>query len=202
MKRMYALFPYRQATDAIDEPRADCLSKKNLRLLPRLLLFLAVAPFSPANSETAGKQTSTVDTGTQAIKDEAIELIGRLRQLEQKLLYPAHTRLSVFVSVAENSPVQPRSISILIDGDTVTNHVYTQRETDALRSGGIQHLFTGNTTTGKHSLSVRFDETRKDGRVDTHKAEYNFKKDTRARYIEISVGGDRSGKPVTIRSRH
>ena len=200
---MPASIPNRHKTDATVQAHADCGVVTRLRCLPILILVIAVASASPARSETERRPSGTADSDTQAIKDEAIQLISRLRQLEQKLLYPAHTQLSVFLAIAQDSPVQPRAISLFIDGDIVTSHVYTQKETDALRTGGIQRLFTGNTTTGRHSLSVSFDETLKGGTVRRHKAKYNFKKDSKARLVEIILGSKQStGQPLTIRSRN
>ena len=200
---MPAFFPNRHKTDATVQAHADCSVTTRLRCLPLLFLVFILASTSPARGETERRQSGTANSDTQAIKDEAIQLISRLRQLEQKLLYPAHTQLSVFLSVAQDSPVEPRAISLVIDGDTVTSHVYTQKETDALRTGGIQRLFTGNTTTGKHSLSVSFDETLKGGAVRRHQVKYNFKKGSKAGLIEIILGNEQTaGQPVTIRSRN
>ena len=160
------------------------------------LLILALVVTAPARSETADKAAAD----TEALKYEAVDLISRLHRLEQKLLYPAHTRVSVFLSVAQNSHVDPHSVSLEIDNNKVTDHMYTQREASALRSGGIQRLHTGNMLTGKHRLQVSFRQIQKDGSIRTHKLEYKFDKDDKAEYIEIIVD---STKPyIVIESRN
>jgi hypothetical protein len=145
------------------------------------LLMLALIPASPAYSETSGKPAAD----TEALTSEAVELISRLQRLEQKLLYPAQTHVSVFVSVAENSRAGLHSVSLFIDDDRVTDHIYTQKETGALNAGGIQRLYTGNVLTGKHRLRVSLKQAREDGSVRTHELEYTFNKDEGTENIEI-----------------
>jgi hypothetical protein len=169
------------------------LSKPAARLI-RLPLLLALVLASPAHSETG------TAADTEAIKYEAIELISRLHRLEKDLLYPVHTQVSVFVSVADNSQARPHSVSIDIDGSTVSDHIYTQEEISALNAGGIQRLYTGNTLQGNHKLRVRFRQARKDGNVQTNEFEYKFNKDENAENIEIIVD---SQKPYyMIKSRN
>jgi hypothetical protein len=163
-----------------------------LPVVPALVLALVLA--SPAHGET-GKAAAD----TEAVRSEAVELINRLHRLERELLYPAHTRVSVFLSIAANSRALPHSVSVEIDGSKVTDHVYTQKEIDALHAGGIQRLYTGNTLTGKHKLGVSLRQTAKDGSVRTHALEYRFNKDVNAENIEITVN---DSKPyIVIQSR-
>ena len=156
------------------------------------ILLLALTSAAPAYSET----------DTQAIKTEAIELLGRLQSLQQQLLFPAYTQLSIFLSLADNSPVDPQSLSLEIDNLKVSNHVYTQAEIRALKSGGIQRLYTGNITMGKHKLRVSLNQAQDDGSVRTHNIEYPFSKDEKIHTIEIIVGKDTNEPPIEIRSRH
>ena len=166
------------------------------RVFLECLLILALVVTAPARSETAEKAAAD----TEALKYEAVDLISQLHRLEQKLLYPAHTRVSVFFSVAEDSHINPHSVSLEIDNNKVTEHMYTQRETNSLRSGGIQRLYTGNMLMGKHRLQVSFKQIQKDGSVSTHEREYKFDKDENTEYIEIIVD---STKPhIMIESRN
>lgn len=150
----------------------------------------------PAHSETGGNPAADTD----AIRYEAIELVNRLYRLEQELLYPVHTQVSVFLSVAENSRVQPHSVSIAIDGGKVTDHLYTQKEIEALNTGGIQRLYTGNIPLGNHKLRVSFRQSRKDGSVQADTLDYKFNKDETAENIEIIV--DSRKPPIAIQSRN
>ena len=161
----------------------------------RLLLIAALVSTSPVHSETGNKPADT-----ETIKYEAVELVNRLHRLEQELLYPVHTRVSVFLSVAENSRARPHSVSVEIDGSKVTDHIYTQKEIGALGSGGIQRLYTGNILMGNHKLSVRFRQLRKDGSVQTDELDYKFSKNEKAENIEIVV--DNRKPHIAIQSRN
>jgi len=148
---------------------------------PCLLLILVLVPASPAYSETSGKPA----VNTEALTSEAVDLISRLHRLEQQLLHPPHTHVSVFLSVAENSQAGLHSVSLDIDENRVTDHIYTKKETRALTAGGIQRLYTGNVLMGKHRLRVSLKRIQKDGSARTHELEYTFTKDESAENIEI-----------------
>ena len=165
--------------------------------VPAMLLLLLVLVLAPAaHGETGGKPSADAE----AIRYEAIELVNRLHRLEQELLYPVHTRVAVFLSVAENSRVQPHSVSITIDGGKVTDHLYTQKEIDGLKTGGIQRLYTGNIVPGNHKLRVSFRQSGKDGSVQANELEYKFNKDEKAENIEIVV--DNRKPRIAIQSRN
>ena len=104
-----------------------------------LLFSLALTAPLTARSETGGKPGVDIE----AVKQEAVELISRLHRVEEQLLYPAHTQVAVFLSVADNSPVAPSAVSLALDDKEVVSHIYSERENDALRAGGIQRLYTG-----------------------------------------------------------
>jgi len=161
-----------------------------------LLLMLALVTASPAYSESGGKPA--VDT--EALTSEAVDLISRLNRLEQQLFYPTHTRVSVFLSVAENSQARLHSASLKIDDNSVTDHIYTQKETGALNAGGIQRLYTGNIMMGKHRLQVSVREAQKDGSVRLHELEYKFSKNDHAENIEIIF--DNVQPHIVIQSRN
>ena len=163
---------------------------------PCLLLMLALVPATPAYSETSGKPA--VDT--EALKSEAVDLISRLQRLEQQLLYPAHTHVSVFLSVAENSLANLNSVSLEIDNNKVSDHVYTQKESSALNAGGVQRLYSGNILTGKHELRGSLKQVQEDGSVRTHEFEHTFTKDGSAENIEIIY--DNVKPHIQIQSRN
>jgi hypothetical protein len=159
------------------------------------LLMPALIPASPAHSETGDKPA--VDT--EVLTAEAVDLISRLQRLEQQLLYPAFTHVSVFLSVAEHSQAGLHSVSLEIDGNRITDHIYSQKETTALIDGGIQRLYTGNVLTGKHRLRVSLKQVEKDGSILTHEHEYEFSKGESAEYIEITFDDE---KPhIVVQSR-
>ena len=160
-----------------------------------LLFSLALAAPLTARTETGARPGVDIE----AARNEAVELISRLHRIEEQLLYPAHSQVAVFLSVAENSPVAPYAVSLALDNKEVANHIYTEREADALRAGGIQRLYTGNVLTGKHKLVVTFSQRQKDGKIRKHEIEYAFTKDTDTAYIEVIVNS--RAPHLTVSSR-
>ena len=148
---------------------------------PCLLLLLVLVSASPAYSENNGNPA----VNTEALTSKAVNLISQLQRLEQQLLHPTHTHVSVFLSVTENSQVGLHSISLDIDGDRVTDHIYTQNEARALNAGGIQRLYTGNVQMGKRRLRVSLKQVQEDGSARTYEHEYTFTKDESTENIEI-----------------
>ena len=170
-------------------------------MLRLMVISLALVSTAPAYSEVSVKQTSRLsDTAAQAIKAEAVELLGQVQSLEEKLLYPAHTQVAVYLSLSEDSSATPQSISLRINDDIVTSHVYTQAELKALRAGGIQRLYTGNIGLGKHRLLVDMNESKKNGSTRKRNIEYQFNKNEKAEAIEIIISN--TNPPVEVRSRN
>ena len=59
-----------------------------------------------------------LDGEIQAIKEEILEINRDILLLEELSLYPHGQQLVVLVSVANNSPVNPDTISLQLDGQT------------------------------------------------------------------------------------
>lgn len=198
---MHSYSQQRQSATHVEESYAHRVLTLCLPVFRLLLIYLAIVTVTPAYSDVSSKQQpSELDSNIQAITYEAIQLISQLQQLEDQLLYPAHTRVSVFFSIEENSSIDPHSVSLEIDNGRITDHIYTQREVSALRSGGIQRLYTGNILMGKHKLHVNFRQARKDGNVRQHELEYKFTKDERAENIEIIIGN--VSPHITVKDRN
>ena len=47
-------------------------------------------------------------------------------------------------------------MQINVDGKNISNHLYTQREINALKRGGVQRVYLGNIASGKHELVAFF----------------------------------------------
>jgi len=198
---MHSYFRNKQIITPVKGSCARRMLKKSTAVLHLLLVFLTLVSTTPAYGEVNGKQQSSdSNVNTQAIKNEAIELISRLHRLEHQLFYPAHTHVSVFLSIAENSQVKLHSVSLKMDRNNVTDHIYTQKEIHALDSGGIQRLYTGNVLIGKHKLQVSVRQVKKDGSVRSHKLEHKFTKDENAENIEIII--DRNKPHIIVQSRN
>jgi len=46
------------------------------------------------------------------------------------------------------------SLDIRINGDAVAHHIYSYKEIEALKRGGMQRIYTGNLRSGEHEVQV------------------------------------------------
>jgi len=96
----------------------------------------------------------SLDQQIQDIKSDVLQIASELRGLEEKLLYPSNTQVAVFVAVKNGDDLAPDSARISIDGQLVAQHIYSFKELEALKKGGVQHIYTGNVTLGEHQIEV------------------------------------------------
>ncbi|MDX2479503.1 MAG: hypothetical protein QNK24_04095 [Desulfuromusa sp.] len=100
------------------------------------------------------EQIKGLDEQVQEIKSDVLSIAAELNQLEEKLLYPSHTQISMFMALAEGEQFRLDSVKILLDGQLVAQHLYTFKELEALQMGGVQRIYTGNIKTGGHDVQV------------------------------------------------
>lgn len=160
------------------------------------LLTGALYAETDETEETADTaETSTAETvnGTiQSLKNEVLELNRDLFVLEEDLLFSANTQISVFLSVDADDLFKLDSVQLKLDDKIVSNYLYTDREIDALKRGGVQRLYIGNLTSGEHELTAFFvgkgPQNRNYRRATTRKIE----KTDEAKYIELKIVGNSS----------
>ena len=119
-----------------------------------VLLTGAGAAPQPDEPRDTRERYIELDSEIQAIKEEILEINQDILQLEELSLYPHGQQLVVLVSVADNSPVNPASISLQLDGRMVSQHTYTGSEGAALQQGGVHRLYAGRLRDGEHVLEV------------------------------------------------
>ena len=127
-----------------------------LKTLKVVILILPVLMLSfAAHAEEVSKaQMKGLDEQIQDVKTDVLGIAADLNQLEEKLLYPSNTEVSVFVSLAPGAKFRLDAVEIRLGGKPVANHLYSFRELEALRKGGVQQLYTGNLRTGAHRMQV------------------------------------------------
>lgn len=141
--------------------------------------------------EVSREQIKGLDEQVQDIKKDILDISAELTQLEEKLIYPSNTQVSVFVSLAKSEKLQLYSMNIKIDGKYASHHIYTFKELEALQSGGVQRLYTGNVRAGEHVLDVSLIGKR-DSSDYLQNASYTFTKSVEPKLIEITLGGSNS----------
>ena len=126
----------------------------NFRLLV-LTLFLSIS-FTSSAYAADEPGSSKLSKDVQNIKKEIIKLNRDLFILEEDLLFPANTQFSVFLSMDVGEYFSLDSVQIKVDDKVVANHLYTNKETEALKRGGVQRLYLGNLASGEHELVAFF----------------------------------------------
>jgi hypothetical protein len=88
---------------------------------------------------------------------------------------------------------------IQIDGQLVAHYIYSFKELEALRKGGVQRIYVGNVTTGDHQLDVLVDGKRDGGADFSRTAQFTFRKDVKPKLVGLTVGGANSGDtPIVL----
>jgi hypothetical protein len=139
------------------------------------------------------EQIKGLDEQVQDIKKDVLAISAELTQLEEKLIYPSNTQVSVFVSFAEGTKFRLDSVKIKIDGKNVSSHIYTLKELEALQGGGVQRLYTGNVRTGDHTLEVSINSKG----VEVKSTSHSFTKSVEPKLIEMVFSG--SGQQVEFK---
>src|SRR5262245_6779880 len=103
------------------------------------------------------QQMKGLDEQVQEMKSDVLGIAQELNRLEEKLLYPSGTEVAVFVSLAKGDTMRLDAVRLQIDGQLVAQYVYSFKELDALRKGGVQRLYVGNVATGDHQIEVLVD---------------------------------------------
>ena len=140
--------------------------------------------------EISREQVKGLDEQVQEIKGDALSISAELAKLEEKLLYPSNTEVSVFISLKSGETFRLDSIDIQMDGKPVTHHLYTLKELEALRKGGVQKIYTGNVRTGDHDLQVQA-SGKTTGGSDFQKSEhFKVSKDVTPKIVEVSLASE------------
>jgi hypothetical protein len=164
-------------------------------LLGAAIFALLAIGFSRASAQEVSKQQMQgLDEQVQEIKSEVLGIAAELGRLEEKLLYPSGTQVSVFVSLAGGEGFRLDSLQIQLDGQPVARHVYRFEELEALRKGGVQRIYTGNVGAGEHRLEVSL-AGKRGGEEVASRESFSFRKDVEPKLIGITLDGGGSGAP-------
>lgn len=164
-----------------------------------LLLLLGVA-LSPAQQDDKQKQKmKSLDEEVQAIKSDVLRIAEELRRLEEKLLYPSGTQVAVFVALAKGDTMRLDAVRLQIDGQLVAHYIYSAKELEALRKGGVQRVYVGNVATGEHKLEVLVDGKLTNGTDYSRTEQFAFRKEIKPKLVELTIAGPDSGNtPIAL----
>ena len=159
-----------------------------------LVLWLVCLVTTNALAEELSRdQIKGLDEQVQDIKKDVIDLTAELSRLEEKLLFPSNTQVSIFISVSEGDAFRLDTVQVKLDNAIVAHHLYNFRELEALQKGGVQKIYVGNVKTGDHELVVSFAGKAPAGGDLQRSSSYKLNKDVGPKFVEVKIAGSESG---------
>ena len=153
-------------------------------ILPIAMLMLSFPAYA---EEVSKEQIKSLDEQVQEIKTDTLSIATQMRLLEEKLLYPSSTQVAVFLSLDKAAKYRPDSIEIQLEGKPVTFHLYTVKEVEALKKGGVQRLYTTNIKSGEHDLRVLLIGKNAGGLEFYRDENFKFSKNVGPKVVEIRL---------------
>lgn len=154
-----------------------------------LLMLAAWLCLTPAGIGVAADDAGYrgLDQEAQSLQQDLLELSRDLFILEEELLFPATTQVMVFLSLDVGQFFELDAVQLKIGGRDVASHLYTRREVDALRRGGVQRLYAGNLNLGEHELVAFFTGKGPHDRDYRRGATRVVKKEIGPKYVELRI---------------
>jgi len=137
--------------------------------------------------EISKQQIKGLDEQVQEIKSDVLAIATELNHLEERLLYPSNTQVAVFVSLKADDAFLLDSLELRMNGEAVAYHLYSYKELEALKKGGVQRIYTGNLSSGKHEVQVTMLGKSKGGSDLSHSENFWIEKSVRPKTVEISL---------------
>ncbi|WP_019528315.1 hypothetical protein [Dasania marina] len=139
------------------------------------------------NSAVFAQSPQALVDDVQSIKEQVLELNKDLFILEEELLFPAETQLSVYVSLDVGEYFKLDAVKLMVDGEMVSSYLYTDKQVDALRRGAIQRLYQGNVRSGEHEVVAVFTGFGPLGENFRRATDITFNKDSDAKHLELKI---------------
>ena len=124
------------------------------------------------------------------LEAELLQLDAELRLLEEDLLYPASSRVAVYLSMDLGKLFALDAVTLKLNGKDVTQHLYTDREVAALYRGGVQQLYVGNAKQGQNQLTAFFVGKGPAERDYKRAVSLDFEQSFEPVFVELSITDD------------
>jgi hypothetical protein len=169
------------------------------RLLCSFALLLCLGSAHGGEQKNDQQQMRGLDEEVQEIKSDVLRIAEELRRLEEKLLYPSGTQVAIFVALAKGDQMRLDAVRLQIDGQLVAHYIYSSKELEALRKGGVQRIYVGNVATGDHQLEVLVDGKLEGGADFSHTEHFAFRKEVKPKLVGLTLAGPASGNaPIAL----
>lgn len=170
----------------------------------RVLPLVAITLFGAVSvdaEEISREQIKGLDEQIQEVKADVLGIATELNRLEEKLLYPSDTQVSLFVAMPQTAKFRLDALEIQIDGKSVAHHLYSYKELEGLREGGMQRIYTGNVRTGDHELRVNVLGKTESGKEYRRSESFKLNKGVGPKLAGITVAGPSGGdQGITLKN--
>jgi hypothetical protein len=160
-----------------------------------LLVVFALLPTAVLAQQANAAQG--LDEQVQEIKSDVLSIAAELSQLEEKLLYPSGTQVAIFIALAKGDALRLDAVRLQIDGQPVAHHIYSAKELEALRKGGVQRIYVGNVATGDHQLEVLVDGKLEGGADFSRTERFTVRKEVKPKLVGLTVAGS-GNAPIAL----
>jgi hypothetical protein len=185
----------------LTQPLSDYWTATRCRqiMARRVILFVLLISLGGVHGWTqhnGQQQMRGLDEQVQEIKSEILDIAEELSRLEEKLLYPSGTQVAIFLAIGKGDRMRLDAVRLQIDGQLVAHHIYSFKELEALRKGGVQRLYVGNVTTGEHRLEVLVDGKHESGADFSHTEGFTFRKEVKPKLLGLTLVGPHAGNTL------
>jgi hypothetical protein len=146
----------------------------------------------------AQQDKAGLDEQVQEMKSDVLSIAAELSRLEEKLLYPSGTQVAVFIALAKGDQMRLDAVRLQIDGKLVAHHIYSAKELEALRKGGVQRIYIGNLVTGEHQFEVLVDG-KHEGADFSRTERLTIRKEVKPKQVALTLAGPgSSAAPIAL----
>jgi hypothetical protein len=160
-----------------------------------LSVLVCVCATQARSQDHSREQMKGLDEQVQEVKSDVLSIAADLNQLEEKLLYPSDTHFAVFISLAQGETLRLDAVEVQIDGRLATHYIYSAKELDALRRGGVQRIYSGNIATGAHQIEVSVIGKAANGKDYTQTERFPFTKEIKPKLLGVMLAGPDAPQP-------
>jgi len=147
---------------------------------------------------SANANTQSIAEKIQVLKQQAVLLHKDLAQLEQDLIYPSTTQISIYVAKNIEKGLALGSLELSIDDVVVARSVYSKDQNKALNLGGMQRLYMGNLSVGEHRFQVIVKAIDANDNVITLTGEAGYYKSSEPLSISLNLLGAKGVNPPAL----
>lgn len=146
--------------------------------------FLALVSVLLSGIVQAG---TPLDGDIAEIKAEVASLSQALLELEESVLHPSDTQVAVFLALKDKEGLALDSVELYLNDSPVSSHLYSDRERQSLRKGGIQRLYIGNLPHGSHRLKAVLTARSANDRFIRREVNHEFRKRPGESHIQMTL---------------